>query len=643
MDKDMIVQIFLEEIFENLHDFSDILLQLEQDPTNVEHIQSLFRCVHTMKGSSSTTYNMIIDQSPEDPSLPTLHDMSDLTHNLENLISDARDEKISLHKYHIDLFFECEYTLGQLAKLIRGDHDDLVSTDPLLQKLSNSQLAKTPASSPSKDPTPLESFLITMEESDFKHAYLSLLYRELEDQYNVISMKPTYEEIINGENFAHAIVSIGEVENVDDMVAFISSRDNVLRVEHKPNEKGADTQTEIKEEPSVSTNSTIKVAVSRIDDVLKHVSNIVILKNKLLNSVSDSDDTTSKLIRDAAHEISQTVEYLKDSVMSIRMTKLDHLFGRFPSDVRRTANELNKKIAFTYDGGETEIDKSLLDELGNPLTHLIRNSVSHGIEDRETRLANGKSETGNITLSARHEQNRVMITVKDDGGGIDLEAVTQKAIKNGVITADEASKMSAKEQTELIFHQGVSTAKNVTGISGRGVGMDAVRTAIEEMNGHLEINTKKGEGTKIVIVLPLTLAIVKALLVRLDNEIYAIPSSQIDLNIEIHSEEIKYVANKEVVVQKEREMPIVRLRNFFNLPPDPIDEKKMKLVIVRSGNRSVAVKVDEFMHYEDIVVKHIGETFGHIPGISGCNLLGTGDISLIIDVNGILTQTEKRG
>lgn len=713
MDKEDILQLFLEEAFERTQELGNELMDLEKNPQGKEIIQTIFRCAHTLKGNSTTVYNTILDMDPDEVTLPHIDKIGKLTHAMENLIMEVRDNGFILTPSHIDLLFTTEEIIEQLLNYVETGSEDEVSVEDLHKRLKEAVQTSEPTVVAKPKPTASISssskkyqLLLNIDES-FKHAFLSLIYRDIEEKFEEIIFEPTFDDLMNGNDFEEVFVTVLDDCEHETIVGFMTSIDNVddaillsggnvanpveptldifveptivsiepsvehpimddirieftkeeneepmlsndvFIVENSNNQQEKQPKEEPKEESKIKTsanisaNKTIKVDIARIDEVLKHVSNLVILKNKLLNSATELNANQLKDIQDTAEEISQTVEFLQDSVMNIRMTPLDYLFSHFPKDVRRIAKESGKKVNFESLGGETEIDKSLLDKLKDPLMHLIRNSVDHGIESEETRLQNGKEPTGNILLSAKHEQSMVVITIEDDGAGIDIDKVVKKAIERGVITEEKARATSQKELVNLIFHPGLSTAKTVTEISGRGVGMDVVRQKIaEDMKGQIEIETVRGKGTKTIIRLPLTLAIINAMLTKISGEVFAFPSSQVESVEEIHVNDIKYIANKEIYVLKERdiEVPIVRLDRFFQLKQNYEQRDTLNLLILKSGTKTIGATVDEFIGHEDIVLKTIGKYLGNVPGIGGCNVLGNGDISLIVDVHSILNN-----
>lgn len=684
LDKNQMLQIFLEESLDCLYELSTQLLILEKNKEDEEAIKIIFRNAHTLKGNSFTVYGTYTDEneSETDYQLENINQLAIVTHALETLIMEARDNGMKITNVHIDLLFETEQTLEMLLSLIESQSDELFDVSSLQQKLLNSITKESADESPAENTQPIIenqdlgiTFRLDTElESDFIFASLSIVYREIEDKYENVSFLPTPTDVENGIPFTDVFVTIQTTESNEQIIQFLNDltfvkqaytmddnrqlsnvsqateemAESIVTSEEKEVDLSVETTKQVNAEESPKTpvaktnnqssSKPLRVPIDRIDEVLKHVSSLVILRNKLLNISKKVND---KSLFDVADEMSQSIDFLQESVMNIRMTPLDQLFSRYPKDVRNIAKEFNKKVDFECIGGETEIDKSLLDELSKPLAHLIKNSIFHGIESEEERIAAGKKPEGLLRLSAKHEQDNVVITIEDDGKGMPVDKIRKKAIEKNIITEETAKKMSREEIVNLSFHPGLSTAESVNNIAGRGVGMDAVRAVVEEMKGHITIETEEGKGTKVIIGLPLTLAIIPAMLTKIEGKYFSIPSSQILEAVDIDASELKYVANKEVYILRKQEIPIIRLKEFFNLSCERKENEKLKIVILKSGNKTIGTTVDEFVELENIVVKNIGEYLGNITGIAGCNILGDGSISLIVDVNTITHAIKK--
>lgn len=676
MDINQMFPIFLEESQDCLNELSTNLLELEKDRTNEEAIKNIFRSAHTLKGSSYTFYSTFSDEVQPDNRLLLTNKLGDVTHALENLIMEARDNGMPVTEYHIDLLFETERTLETILAIIESDSQEDIDVSSLqkrlLDSISNNTVIETVTYEPqiSNSDLSLTFKLDTALETDFRFASLSLIYQEIEDKYENVIFNPTKKELENTVDFNDVFVTLHSTELVEHVIEFLESVRFVEKAqlvdnnskddtpielpsekqseneEETPNENSQPTSSPKDEHEPASThsrsmtNQSLRVDIKRIDEVLKHVSSLVILRNKLANIAKKYND---KNLLDVTDEISQSIDFAQESVMSIRMTPLDQVFSRYPKDVRNIAKEFGKSVNFECEGGETEIDKSLLDELPKILTHLIKNSIFHGIESEEDRIAAGKNPKGLLRLSAKHEQSNVVITVEDDGKGMDVEKIKTKAIERGLVSKDKADKMSKSEIVDFAFHPGLSTADTVNNVAGRGVGMDAVRALVEQMKGHIDIQTEKGLGTKVIIHLPLTLAIIRAMLTKIENNYFSIPISQVIEAVEVHTSELKYVANKEMYFLRKKEIPIIRLKEFFNLSHVRSEDEKLKVVVLKSGNKTIGVTVDEFVELEDIVIKNLGEHLGNIRGIAGCNIQGDGSISLIVDVNTITNSSKDKG
>ncbi|MDR1702612.1 MAG: chemotaxis protein CheA, partial [Sporomusaceae bacterium] len=327
---------------------------------------------------------------------------------------------------------------------------------------------------------------------------------------------------------------------------------------------------------------------------------------------------------------------LQAVVMKVRMVPVGQVFNRFPRMVRDLSRELKKEINLVIQGEETELDRTVIDEIGDPLMHLLRNSIDHGVEHPEERVAKGKKAVGEVRLIANHEGNNVIIMVEDDGKGINADAIKKKAVEKGIISNIEAEKMEASDAVKLIFAPGFSTADVVTDVSGRGVGMDVVRTKIESLGGMVDVETKINEGSKFKIRLPLTLAIIQALLVKVSEEIYAIPLGVIDSTISISPDEIKTIQNQEVILLRGQIIPIVRLANVLSVPlKDEALPEELSVVIVHVGDYRLGIIVDSLIGQQEIVIKSIGKLLVGIKSIAGGTVLGNGQVALILDVGAL--------
>jgi len=392
------------------------------------------------------------------------------------------------------------------------------------------------------------------------------------------------------------------------------------------------------------TGQTIRVDVARLDELMNLVGELVIDRTRLsqigatLAAKYELDENVEGLAETVGH-ISRITADLQDQIMKARMLPIETVLNRFPRMVRDLAQKINKEINLQLEGGETELDRSVIEVIGDPLLHILRNSIDHGIEAPADREAAGKTPAGNVTVRARHQENHIVIEIEDDGRGIDVERVKAKAVSNGLITAEAAERMSEKDALQLIFASGLSTAAQVSEISGRGVGMDIVRSNLVKLGGIIDLETKMGEGTKFSLRLPLTLAIIRGLLVRVAQVIYVVPLGSVIETLLIGSDEMQSVNGKEVVVIRGVTTPIVRLRSVFGNSLNTEEETaEHYVVVVGVAENRVGLVVDKLVGEQEVVIKSISRFCGELRGISGATILGNGNVALIVDVNGVLAK-----
>ncbi len=384
------------------------------------------------------------------------------------------------------------------------------------------------------------------------------------------------------------------------------------------------------------SNQTVRVDMRRLDELMNLVGELVINRTRLadIGAAHKLKDLNETLTR-----VSQISSSLQNVVMQVRMVPIEQVFDRFPRMVRDLSKKLNKKINLVVEGKETEMDRTVIDEIGDPMVHLIRNAIDHGIEMPDDRVARGKSEVGTITLVARHEGNNVLIEVKDDGKGIDPTIISRLAIERGLFTPEQMAKMPPEEIIKIIFLPGFSTAKEVSDLSGRGVGMDAVKAKLEDLNGVLELESKVNEGSRVTIKLPLTLAILPALMVKVGLEMFAIPLGSVLETMDITRNDINIVQHQEVTLLRGDVLPIIRLRNVLNVPTTEDEQKaidakeeEISIVVCASGEKRAGFMVDELLGQQEIVIKSLGNLLGGLPGIMGATMRGDGSIALILDI-----------
>jgi two-component system chemotaxis sensor kinase CheA len=412
----------------------------------------------------------------------------------------------------------------------------------------------------------------------------------------------------------------------------ILTKGNNIQDDEKDSQN-ADDQSKLKmKSHKTKTGKTVRVDIDRLDVLMNLVSELIIIKTRL-EGIEDVD--TSKNYAEAVEYLERITTSLHDSVMKVRMVPVDLVFNRFPRMIRDVSRELGKDIVLNMTGTETELDRTVIDEIGEPLIHLIRNSADHGIESKEIREKIGKPPSGHINLKAYQVGNNVVIEVEDDGQGIDLDKVKEKAIEKGVLKKDMANNLSQKDIIDLLFKPSFTTSDKITDLSGRGVGLDVVKTKIEQLGGAVEVETEKGVGSKFIIRLPLTLAIIQALLVVIGDEKYAIPLNSTKEIIKITPEQIKMIQNQEVILLRNMVVPIVRLNKILEVPEYDEDKKNLTVVIVKKGEKTSGFLVDSLIGQREVVIKSLGKLLSGVKHIAGATILGDGNVALILDVNSL--------
>ncbi len=424
-------------------------------------------------------------------------------------------------------------------------------------------------------------------------------------------------------------------EKLEKEVVPVSEEKPVTETKEQATKPAAQKPQQANNNGKPVVNRSVRVDIDKLDVLMNLVSELITAKNGIV-SVSDSDKD------DAAQQIREQVEYLEsittslhESVMKVRMVPIESVVSRFPRMVRDLSKKLDKKMELYMTGEDTELDRTVIDEIGDPLMHILRNSADHGIESKELRLERGKPEAGSIYLDAYQDGNNVVIEVRDDGNGIDVERVRNKAIEKGTITKEQANNMDDKAIIDLLFRPSFSTAEKISDVSGRGVGLDVVKTKIEGLGGDIEVHTELGEGSTFIIRLPLTLAIIQALMVTLGDEKYAIPLSTIQTIEDIPISDIKYVRGKEVISIRENVIPIIRLREILDVT-ETHESQDLIVVIIQKGDKKAGLVVDQLIGQQEIVIKSLGKHLNNNKLLSGATILGDGEVALILDVNTLL-------
>ena len=432
---------------------------------------------------------------------------------------------------------------------------------------------------------------------------------------NISEVKVVEECALTGEARAAVEEDRDEVRDIGQMVV------------HGDKEK-ADAGVASKD--NKFAQKTVRVEISKLDKLMNLVGELVINKTRL-EQIHNAGDRAS--LNETIEQVGRITTDLQDIVMYVRMVPIEQVFNRFPRMVRDLSKELNKEIEFIMEGKETELDRTVIDEIGDPLVHLIRNSIDHGIESADQRIQAGKSPIGKVRIAAKQEGNSVLITVEDDGAGINTEAVRRKAVERGVITEEESGSMAEQVINNLIFEAGFSTAKEVTDVSGRGVGLDVVRQKINSLRGSVHLESRRGEGSRFVIKLPLTLAIIQALMIKVKEEVYAVPLANIDETTSVYQEEIKNVQGQQVMVLRGSVLPLIDLEEVLEVKSDLPKEQELYVVVVRKSDQRIGLVVSELIGQQEIVISSLGGLLNGTTGIAGAAILGDGTVSLILDIS----------
>ena len=696
MDVSQYLEIFLDETKEHLQNLSDQLMNLEQDPENMDTINEIFRAAHTLKGMAGTMgYKR----------------MQNLTHDMENVFSEVRNNTLKADGNMIDLLFQCLDALEEYTENIQNTADEGTNDNEHLIKALNEFLdsregAAAPAKAAEKvkeaakeDPaaesndaskekwrsiafSDTETMVLTeakkqgknvfgltvyvQETCILKAARAFLVYKALEELGETVISVPSAQDIEDEKfDFDFSIIFITDADldkvkaavmNVSEIegcyIAPVELSEEKSQEEQAGREKtdetavaqtgavAASSQTAAKAEKKAVgkpiVNRTVRVDIEKLDVLMNLVSELIIAKNSLVSAAQTEGITTNSSVNEPIEYLESVTTNLHESVMKVRMVPIESVVQKFPKMIRDLSKKLDKKMQLFMSGEETELDRTVVDEIGDPLMHLLRNSADHGLESAEVRKERGKPEVGSIFLDAYQDGNNVVIEVRDDGNGIDVEAVKAKAVEKGRISQEQADAMSDKDAIDLLFQPSFSTAKKVTDVSGRGVGLDVVKSKIESLSGDVEVKTKLGEGSTFIIRLPLTLAIIQALMVEVGGEKYAISLGSIQTIEDIAPDEIKFVQNEEVINLRGNVIPLIRLNKVLDNESTKGPDDNLIVAIVKKGDKLAGLVVDELMGQQEIVIKSLGKYINKSKVISGATILGDGEIALIIDANALL-------
>lgn len=697
-DIDQYVDIFLDESRENLENLNQNLLELEKEPENIELVNEIFRIAHTLKGMSGTmgfervarlthrmenildkirSHKLAINTYILDAMFEGLDRLEEFIKNIE---STGKEGDVAVDELITRLE---DIEAGKLdskeekaeVKIDKNVEQSVVSED--IEYLNN--VIKS-----AKEQN-LESYSVKVvldENCMLKSARAFLVFKAIEEDGEILHSEPAIEDI-EDENFEFefSLVTITSQtkEEIEKKLRGISEVKDVLVDDYNQNslisvdnsketekediveekEETLSDEKEIKEEKIVvpapkpkdsskdehdddeksakrkgKIGKTVRVDIDRLDNLMNLVSELIIVKTRL-EDIDISNNSNNHNINEAIEYLETITTNLHDAVTKVRMVPIERVFNRFPRMIRDLSKELNKELELIMSGEETEVDRTVIDELGDPLIHLLRNSIDHGIETPEIRRSLNKKEIGKVELLAYPDGNNVVIEVVDDGSGLNTEKIKQKALDKNLISKETASIMDANEINNLIFMPGFSTADKISNVSGRGVGLDVVKTKIEALGGTVEIESQKNVGSKFIIRLPLTLAIIQALLVTIGSEKYAIPLNNIKEITDIRRDKIRIVEGKEIVLYRGKTLPLVDLGKVLSVEERKEVTDEVSVIIVKKGDKDLGIIVDGLIGQQEIVIKSLGKYLKSINFIAGATILGNGSVALIVDTNSL--------
>ncbi|MGM9997534.1 hybrid sensor histidine kinase/response regulator, partial [Campylobacter lanienae] len=632
-DMQEILEDFLVEAFELIEQIDHDLVELESNPEDLELLNRIFRVAHTVKGSSSFLNFDVLTK---------------LTHHMEDVLNKARHGELKITPDIMDVVLESVDMMKALLRSIRergNDVDAGVSISDICDRLTAINEGKDISSSKSKDEVKEEAKEEPKDEPKEDGKEPSAMDQEPEVDVNSLSEAEVEAEIER----------LLKVRKAEDQARKEKQKQNeqpeapAPKVE-APAHKGSKPQQKESNTPAQSSASaveqTIRVEVKRLDNLMNLIGELVLGKNRLLKIYDDVEERYEgeKFLEELNQVVSQLSLVTTDiqlAVMKTRMLPIAKVFNKFPRMVRDLSRELGKQIDLEISGEETELDKSIVEEIGDPLVHIIRNSCDHGIEDPKDRLAAGKPEKGVIELKAYNEGNHIVVEIVDDGKGIDALAVKMKALERGLITEREVDSMTDKEAFSLIFKPGFSMAKQVTNVSGRGVGMDVVKTNIEKLNGIIDIDSEVGRGTIMKLKIPLTLAIIQSLLVGSQEEFYAIPLASVKETVRVPVDNIYTIEGKNVLRLRDEVLSLVRLSDLFGVKQIFESGDQTYVVVINVADSKLGIIVDSLIGQEEIVIKSLGNYLQNIRGIAGGTIRGDGKVTLIVDVGMIMDMAKE--
>ena len=662
--------IFLSEVDEHLETLDNHLLHLQKADADTELIQTLFRSAHTIKGMAG----MIGHRR-----------MTDVTHALESALDDVRKNSIQISMPLINLCLKAVDCLRLLREEVATSMVSEVDIEGVVAALKrmvasgqkeappNTVLAANQNTAVSGDALQIHAKIDTNSMASAARAFQLMM--ALQDLGQIQAMSPSQQEIEGASSVAELVATLitdQPVEKISMVLTKISGVDEIsingklviangtpVEEQVETRRKNAQLRAQAEAMPGQQSRErrgtqpsgrrisdlTLRMSIERMDNLMNLVGELITDRNhvqQLRSQIAAETSMTGNLdqLFETLTHLGRITDQLQEEVMGIRMLPIGSIFNKFPRMVHDMSQKVGKSVNLVVHGEDTEMDRSMIDTIYDPLIHLIRNSVDHGIESPAGRVAAGKREAGTVTLTARHEQGRIVVIVEDDGRGIDPEKLRNKALQKGLISAEEAAALTAEQSINLMFLAGLSTAEVATELSGRGVGLDIVKTNIQRVNGSIQVESHIGIGTKFQITLPLTLAIIPSLLVKVGQSVFAVPMVMITEMVRLENSDVHFVNRKPVVLLRGQVLALHELSELFHISTSGEERKQFFAVVIQSGKQKIGLVADSLIGEEEVVVKPLGEFIGDIPGISSATILGNGQVALIVDMFSLFKQVE---
>lgn len=691
MDVSQYLEIFIDETSEHIQSLSDNIMTLEKEPDNKDVINEIFRAAHSLKGMAGTMGFKRMQH--------LTHDMEDVFQEVRSDKVKVTSDMIDLLFRCLDAIQAYLDCIKETSDEGTEDNESLIQgLNAFLARAEGKEAEAPAAAAPKQEETPAgdgdkkkylhvdfteneKTALKAAEEAGnkvygltvyiqkeclLKAARAFLVFKAVEELGQIDVYRPSSQDIEDEKfenDFSFYLATEADLDTVLTTIRNVSEIEDAVGEEVKtetlfankteeeakpaaapapqkaaaPAKKETKTAAKGKTAGKPVTSRTVRVDIEKLDALMNQVSELIIAKNSLVSiSSSDGGNFQNQSFHEQIEYLERITTSLHESVMKVRMVPIESVVNKFPRMIRDLSRKLDKKMELVMSGEDTELDRTVVDQIGDPLQHLLRNSADHGLESAELRKERGKPETGTIRLNAFQEGNNVIIEVGDDGNGIDTERVKSKAIERGLVSEEQAEKLTQKEIIDFLFMPSFSMAKQITDISGRGVGLDVVKSNIEALGGDVEVKTKLGEGTTFTVRLPLTLAIIQALMVEIRDEKYAIALGSIQNIEDIPVKDIKYVEAKEVIHLRGLVIPLIRLDKLLDSEPREEEPESLTVVIVKKGEKYAGLVVDNLIGQQEIVIKSLGKYINNNKLISGATILGDGEVALILDVNTLM-------